>query len=132
MEIPDLRMAVRAGSPCNNPGPMPALTRPRDSRRARTLTALTASLRVLAAARVSATPSTAPPTTAPSASASTAPPSTAPTAAPPSTAPSPDASGDLGGVYQTIQDQVVRIRELQPKRPISPTILDGPGLQKLI
>jgi hypothetical protein len=104
----------------------------RRPRRLRPIVAAAASLIVLVAACGSATPSSPPPSNAPSQSAAAAPPSTAPSAAPPSTAPTAGASGDLGGIYQQIQDQVIQIRDLQPKRPITPTILDGPGLQKLI
>src|SRR5262245_26054601 len=109
MEIPDLRMAAPDGVPCNNPRPMPATINGRESRRPhrrRSITVVAASLVVLVAACGSATPSSAPPSAAPSPSATAAPPSTAPSAPPPSTAPSPGPSGDLTGVYQTIENQV--------------------------
>ena len=58
--------------------------------------------------------------------------SAAPTPAASSDVSSPAASSDLAGVYKSIEDQVVQIRELQPKRPVDPTILDGRGLQKVV
>jgi hypothetical protein len=138
MENPDLRITARPDIPCNNPGPMPATTNahaaapPRRHRPVRLL-ALTVTVVALVAACGSAGPSATPSTsTAPIPS---APPSTAPSAAPSqgvSGSIGPGASQDLATVYRQIEDQVIAIRQLQPKRPIEPTVLDGPGLQKLV
>jgi hypothetical protein len=138
MENPDVRTAVRGRIACNNPGLMPASRPGPTAARSRRRSPLTSLLAVLVAAVVAAcgsnaTPSNAaPPSIPPSAAATTAPQSAAPTAAAPSTGPSAAASGDLADVYQTIENQVIQIRQLQPKTPVSPTVLDGPGLQKLI
>src|SRR4029077_4076151 len=45
---------------------------------------------------------------------------------------SPGASADLTDVYRQIEAQTIAIRGLQPKRPVEPTVLDGPGLQQLV
>src|SRR5436190_1897979 len=135
MEIRDVRMAAPDGIPCHNPRPMPAMTNGRDARhprRLRSLAAVAATLAILLAACGSATPSNVAPSTAANPTATTMAPSIVPSAPPPSTAPKPLASQDLATVYRTIEDQVVQIRQLQPNRPISPTVLDGPGLHKLV
>ena len=49
----------------------------------------------------------------------------------PSAAGSPGPSQDLSAVYQTIEDQTVEIRRLQPKRPVQPTLLDDAGIKRL-
>jgi hypothetical protein len=48
-----------------------------------------------------------------------------------SAAGTPAASQDLSAIYQTIEDQTVEIRQLQPKRPVQPTLLDDAGIKKL-
>ena len=62
-------------------------------------------------------------------------PSIAPTPVPSSGAPnspSPEASQDNAQLYRTIEDQVVALRELQPKAPVNPTLLDDGGIKKYI
>jgi hypothetical protein len=60
------------------------------------------------------------------------------TAAPVSSSPTPSASAaatpfvDPSTVYRTIEGQVVEIRGLHPKAPVTPTILDDAGIKKLI
>ncbi len=49
----------------------------------------------------------------------------------PSAPATPAASQDLAAIYQTIEDQTVEIRQLQPKRPVQPTLLDDAGIKKL-
>ncbi len=70
-------------------------------------------------------------TTTPSPSAAALP-SSAPSAVPPSSAPTPAGSQDTAAVYQQIEDQVVAIRELQPKAPVHPTVLDDAGIKKFV
>jgi len=61
-------------------------------------------------------------------------PSTAPTLPPPTVGGSPSAepSQDAAQIYRTIEDQVVALRELKPKAPVNPTILDDAGIKKFI
>jgi len=49
----------------------------------------------------------------------------------PSGSATPAPSQDLAAIYQTIEDQTVEIRQLQPKRPVQPTLLDDAGIKKL-
>ena len=76
------------------------------------------------------------PTSSAAPSLATTPPTASATAAPsgsvaPSAAGSPGPSQDLSAIYQTIEDQTVAIRQLQPKRPVQPTLLDDAGIKKL-
>ena len=77
-------------------------------------------------APASGVPSASP---APTSAASSTPGAASPVA--PSTAATPAASQDLSAIYQTIEDQTVEIRQLQPKRPVVPTLLDDAGIKKL-
>ena len=88
-------------------------------------TVLTALVLVVAACGTS-TPSTAPssPSASPSAPASPAPSASASAAATPVV--------DQAALYKAIEGQVIAIRGLQPKAPVSPLVLDDAGLKKLI
>jgi len=57
-----------------------------------------------------------------------------PTLPPPTVGGSPSAepSQDAAQIYRTIEDQVVALRELKPKAPVNPTILDDAGIKKFI
>ena len=72
---------------------------------------------------------------APIPSATSAPPSPSPTArlspAPPTVAPTPLSSAELSALYQTIEGQVVELRDLHPKTAVNPTLLDDAGMKKL-
>jgi hypothetical protein len=97
---------------------------PRGSR----LATLAAVVVLLVAACGSSTPT---PSASPS-TAATATPSRQPTAVPSGAAPSPAGSNDNAAIYSRIEQQVVAIRELQPKRPVTPTVLDDAGIKKLV
>src|SRR5690242_1065620 len=43
----------------------------------------------------------------------------------------PLSSQQLASLYQTIEGQVVKIRELRPKSPVDPTIVDDAGIKKI-
>ena len=135
MEIPDHRITGRGGDPCNNPGPMPATTHAPAAAPARRLRSPRLLAVVAVVALVAACGSGVPSASPSTASTPSAPASSAPSIAPSqgaSGSTSPAASQDLASVYRGIEDQVVAIRQLQPKAPINPTVLDGPGLQKLV
>src|SRR4051794_21058496 len=73
----------------------------------------------------SATPSATAPSPAPS-------PTARPSAASPTVAPTPLSSAELATLYQTIEGQVVELRDLRPKSPVNPTVLDDAGIKKLV
>ena len=83
---------------------------------------MAASLLLLSAC--GSTAPTAPPVASPTAS---APSSTAPTV---SAGPTPVV--DPATVYSSIEQQVIALRELQPKAPVDPKILDDAGIKKLV
>jgi hypothetical protein len=129
MENPDVRAIVRGRSPVPQSA---AMRRPRQEpaaprrRPGRTLPALVGLL-LLVAACAPANPPSSPVPSAP------ATPSPGPTMAPSTGAgPSAAASQDAAAVYQTIEDQVVAIRQLQPKAPVNPTLLDDAGIKKYV
>ncbi|HEY7132361.1 MAG TPA: hypothetical protein VH440_08905 [Candidatus Limnocylindrales bacterium] len=88
------------------------------------LVSLAAAVVLLVAACGSSTTSPSP---APSAA-----PSAAPSTAPSGAAPSPAGSDDIAATYSRIEQQVIAIRELQPTRPVTPTVLDDAGIKKLV
>lgn len=49
----------------------------------------------------------------------------------PSAAPTPAGSQDAVSIYRTIEDQVIAIRQLKPKNPVEPTLIDRAGIQKV-
>jgi hypothetical protein len=105
----------------------PTSERGHSPRRPRLATALAAIVLLVAACGSSTTPPTAAPSASP-----TATPTTAPSAAPSGAAPSPAGSDQNAAIYSQIEQQVTAIRELRPKRPVDPTVLDDAGIKKLV
>ncbi len=58
--------------------------------------------------------------------------SASPSSAPSTAAPTPAGSQDTAAIYRSIEDQVVAIRQLQPKSPVNPTVLDDAGIKKFV
>src|SRR3954451_1372599 len=132
MGIPDVRAIERRGPPCPHSlmsGPPRRLAEPRlrFGRRGRSVAVVAAIL--LAVIVAGCGPSNSPASASPS-TGSTG--TTRPgSAAPSPVAPSPLSSQELASLYQTIEDEVVQIRQHQPRTAAHPTILDDPGIRKL-
>ena len=87
------------------------------------------SFALLVAACGTATPSAAP-TAVPASAAPTASPPATPAASPPASAtPSATASADNDALYAQIEEQVVKLRGLQPKAPVARNVIDQAALR---
>jgi len=100
--------------------------------RSRGLASALLSVALLVAACGNAAPSTVP-ATAPATSAPTASPgATAAVSQAASASPSPGASADNAALYTQIEQQVIKLRGLQPKSPVARNVLDEAGLRDFI
>jgi hypothetical protein len=135
MVITDIRPIESGPVPCQNRAmsrqtPNPRL---RGQRRAaaRSAVAIAAIALTLAACGQANQPTPSLTPTSSSSAATSQPSPSARASTSPSAAPSPLSSAELASLYQTIEDQVVTIRQLQPKSPVAPTLLDDAGIKKL-